>query len=84
VVTGLSGETWLLRFESLEAPEACRDPSVDLDGDQLTGCDDPDCWARCAPTCPPGTSCPAGHPHCGDGICDTALEDARMCTADCL
>ncbi len=36
--------------------EACR-ANVDLDGDGLSGCADPDCWIACAPMCPPGAAC---------------------------
>jgi hypothetical protein len=37
--------------------DACR-TMTDSDGDELAGCDDPDCWATCTPACPPKTSCP--------------------------
>ena len=55
---------------------------ADSDDDDLVGCDDPDCWGRCTPTCPPFTSCVDG-PGCGDGACDVVLEDAALCPVDC-
>jgi hypothetical protein len=38
-------------FESCSAGD-------DVDGDGLEECADPDCWTRCAPTCPPLATCP--------------------------
>ncbi|HTR55257.1 MAG TPA: DUF4215 domain-containing protein [Kofleriaceae bacterium] len=37
--------------------ESCN-PGEDLDGDGLAGCDDPDCYWRCTPSCLPYTTCP--------------------------
>jgi hypothetical protein len=54
---------------------------VDADGDGLASCEDPDCWSRCEPLCPPLTSCGAG-PSCGDATCDP-VEDCARCPADC-
>lgn len=46
-------------------------PSTDdFDGDGTAGCTDEDCWKRCTPLCPPGTSCPASAIRCGDSACD--------------
>jgi cysteine-rich repeat protein len=56
---------------------------VDIDGDGLAGCDDPDCWSVCRPLCPPGAPCDPAWPHCGDGTCNTALESCRSCPSDC-
>jgi cysteine-rich repeat protein len=81
--TGASNETWLLAFRSLRPRETCRIATDDLDRDMLAGCADPDCWGRCAPTCAPGTSCPAGAPKCGDDVCDTVVEDYVLCPGDC-
>ena len=76
--------TWQFRYESPGQPaEACRSPIVDHDGDGLLGCDDPDCWGHCTPLCPPGTSCPADAPRCGDGTCNASLESCRLCPGDC-
>ena len=55
---------------------------VRIDGDELAGCDDPDCWGRCAPRCPPGTSCAPTAPQCGDGTC-SSIEDYLVCPEDC-
>ena len=55
---------------------------TDGDGDGFMGCNDPDCWGRCTPTCPPATSCVAG-PRCGDGLCDVVYEDTLICGVDC-
>jgi len=71
----------LLSWRTNTVYEACE--GTDHDGDRLTGCADPDCWARCTPTCPPGTTCNINEPHCGDGTCDAALEDCRLCPIDC-
>lgn len=81
-------DTWTLAYgNAAQATEACVVATSDEDGDGLVGCADPDCWGRCAPLCPPGVSCAAGLPHCGDGMCDGPLvdgvEDALLCPADC-
>jgi cysteine-rich repeat protein len=60
--------------------ESCTDATLDLDGDGLRGCADPDCWTRCAPTCAPGTSCTD---RCGDHTCNAPLEDYVICPEDC-
>lgn len=70
-----------LRSElSLEPLERCLVDSADDDADGLTGCADPDCWGRCAPLCPYGTSCTG--PACGDSVCSD-LEDYLLCPVDC-
>jgi hypothetical protein len=61
----------------------------DGDGDGLIGCDDPDCWGRCTPLCPPDSTpdwpddCDTALPHCGDGVCNPNLETQRLCPGDC-
>ncbi len=70
-------DLWELRWESSSDSDRCL-LAVDLDGDGLAGCDDPDCWPTCTPTCMPGTSCVPTDPHCGDGVCDP-----RACPGDC-
>lgn len=86
VVGGISQVGALeLRFDApaseAEAPtESCVD-SGDVDGDGLAGCDDPDCWGRCAPSCAPATSCAT--PGCGDGECNLTLEMGDLCAVDC-
>ena len=81
---GASGQpladTWTYRWEG-DPEEACRS-GFDLDGDGDIGCADDDCWPVCAPLCPPGASCPATAPACGDGVCD-AVEGCRACPDDC-
>ncbi|MEZ4367939.1 MAG: kelch repeat-containing protein [Kofleriaceae bacterium] len=77
-------DRWALTFANAAAPaDRCREATVDTDGDGLVGCADPDCWGRCSPTCPPGTSCAPTAPGCGDGACAGALEDYLLCPADC-
>jgi hypothetical protein len=76
------GDTWTYAFESGSVPADACAAGIDLDGDGLAGCDDPDCWSRCTPACPPNTSCAATLPSCGDGTCDF-VEDARICPIDC-
>jgi hypothetical protein len=73
---------WLLHYENDQPREQCS-IVVDRDGDGLAGCADPDCWSRCTPLCPPGAPCDAAAPHCGDGVCNAALENCRICAADC-
>jgi len=75
------GETWLLRWESEGPEEAC--DGTDNDGDGLVRCEDPDCWPRCTPRCQFGVPCNDADPHCGDGVCNAALEDAALCPSDC-
>ncbi len=76
-----SSNATLLRLAS-GSPETCDFVADDLDGDGLAGCADPDCWGRCTPLCPPGTSCGAVE-QCGDGVCNLALEGEGWCTQDC-
>lgn len=82
--------TWSLRLASpypaaLYPLEDCT-ADVDADGDGAVGCDDPDCWARCAPGCPPAApACDvtADERGCGDGVCNLVLELGELCAADC-
>ncbi len=69
-------------YTSARPIERCLLSTDDDDGDGLAGCADPDCWARCAPLCPPGVACAATAPHCGDGTC-SAVEDHFICPDDC-
>ncbi|HTL36808.1 MAG TPA: kelch repeat-containing protein [Kofleriaceae bacterium] len=70
-----------LTFGSAAEPkDVCAE--IDSDSDGLVGCEDPDCWGRCSPMCPPGTPCDPGSPHCGDHSC-SALEDRYICPDDC-
>lgn len=73
--------TWILG-QRTPAPRACGS-GLDGDDDGLVGCADPDCWASCAPACPPATTCDMAAPRCGDGACNAFLEDCRLCSADC-
>lgn len=79
--TSVVGDTWMLRMESATPDDAC--DGEDADGDGARGCDDPDCWARCQPHCPPGSTCDAAAPTCGDGVCNAYLETPALCPADC-
>ncbi|MEZ4365464.1 MAG: kelch repeat-containing protein [Kofleriaceae bacterium] len=83
---GVIGERTLARFafaSDAYPPEACADGEADTDGDGLAGCADPDCWAVCAPGCPPLTSCAAAAPTCGDGACAEWRETVASCPEDC-
>jgi hypothetical protein len=71
-----------LRWDTDQRYEECH-IRIDVDGDSTLGCDDPDCWARCTPLCPPGTSCDPAAPQCGDHVCNTSVEDCRICPTDC-
>lgn len=57
----------------------------DNDGDGLIGCNDPDCWSYCSPSCPPDSAsgCETSFPHCGDMICNDQLETCVSCPQDC-
>ena len=89
---GVDNETWTLRLATANnVSESCH-TGFDADGDGLIGCKDPDCWGYCYPTCPPRTTpdwpndwpaaCSTDQPYCGDGVCNTFLEDARLCPTD--
>jgi cysteine-rich repeat protein len=78
------GALWQLRWEGDDLDDDCKN-NLDLDGDGLSGCADPDCQYACAPLCAPGSTiaaCLATGPGCGDGTC-SALETCRLCPADC-
>ena len=79
VVGGGRSETWLYGYDGDLPPEVCGG-GHDVDRDGLVGCDDPDCWWKCATQCPPHTSCDAAS--CGDGTCGP-LETCRLCATDC-
>jgi cysteine-rich repeat protein len=74
-------DLWELRFDGERSEERC--DGSDADGDMLVSCADDDCWQSCSPACPPGTSCPAGGPSCGDTICDPVFETCQTCAMDC-
>jgi len=76
-------DLWSLRFDHPLGREQSCLSGVDTDSDALVGCADPDCWGRCAPSCPPGVSRPATAPGCGDGACNPSLETCRLCPGDC-
>lgn len=76
-------DTWILEYASTEvAHERCVVATDDLDNDGFAGCADPDCWGRCTPDCPPGTSCASDAPRCGDGDCGF-VETHLLCPSDC-
>jgi cysteine-rich repeat protein len=77
-----TGTTQRLGYVPNQTVEACTSAQIDYDNDGKAGCADPDCWGVCTPLCPPGVTCPAGAPRCGDGVC-TANEDCNLCPADC-
>lgn len=74
------GDLTLLRWDAPTTYEACTDS--DGDGDGLVACADPDCWWRCSPVCPPGTSCATDAPRCGDASSNLLLEQCFSCPAD--
>src|SRR5262249_47261257 len=52
------GDAVRLRWDTAAGGGGETCTSVDVDGDTLAGCKDPDCWRVCSPMCPPGvTSC---------------------------
>jgi cysteine-rich repeat protein len=80
LATGVAKLRWDV---GVKPGDACMG-AIELDGDGLAGCADPDCWATCAPWCPPElpATCTADSAHCGDGTC-SALESCRSCPGDC-
>ena len=83
VSTGVATELLQLSYSGHGATyESCVD-DVDLDGDGQRGCADTDCWVTCAPLCSPATTCDPAASRCGDGACNAALENCRLCPGDC-
>lgn len=80
MVVAVDGETHLFGYGPVR--EACT-TGIDGDGDGLGGCDDPDCWGWCTPSCAPGADCDPTLPSCGDGVCNEGLETPRICPSDC-
>lgn len=77
-------DMWSFQFTNFSnTSESCTSTTVDSDGDGLFGCNDPDCWDRCEPQCPPNTTCTGTRSRCGDGVCNIELEDYVLCPADC-
>jgi len=77
-------DTWTFAFRNTGIREESCLSGGDLDGDKLVGCADPDCWAHCTPSCPPGvTPCDSTAPRCGDGVCNPYVENGRLCPSDC-
>lgn len=70
-----------LRWAGPNGEESCDGSNLDLDDE--AGCGDGDCWTICTPQCPPGTSCMAEGPSCGDGVCSSPRETCHTCAADC-
>lgn len=79
-------DLWRLTYTSVEPHEQCA-VGIDLDGDGLAGCADPDCAWRCAPFCVATeldtAGCAAAGPRCGDGVCTSPRESCRLCPGDC-
>lgn len=53
-----NNEQWELRWDAPDSLPSETCAGDDLDGDGLSGCNDPDCWWMCTPLCPPAASCP--------------------------
>ncbi|MGE5183616.1 MAG: hypothetical protein ACM31C_16205, partial [Acidobacteriota bacterium] len=75
--------TAIIQYVANGPVETCTSAQIDYDNDGLAGCADDECWSVCNPLCPPGVTCPAGVPKCGDGTCQTGFEDCNICPADC-
>ncbi|MBA3397124.1 MAG: hypothetical protein H0T89_31135 [Deltaproteobacteria bacterium] len=80
-----SGELARLAWDGPALDESC--VPLDLDGDGLAGCADPDCWRVCHPECPPGATsaitCGPTAARCGDGTCEPTRESCVSCSGDC-
>jgi hypothetical protein len=75
-------DTWRYQYRSGSFPPDRCVAGQDTDGDGLVDCADPDCWGRCTPSCPPGTTCDPTRPRCGDGMC-SPVENTVVCPEDC-
>jgi cysteine-rich repeat protein len=62
-------DTWAFRYELNRFENEICASSLDVDGDNLSGCEDPDCWGSCSA--------------CGNGVCNSYLETDRNCPSDC-
>ena len=71
---------WRLTWQNGNNFEQCSG-GLDIDGDGLVGCADPDCIAICSPTCEPSQPCPASSPRCGDHA-PGVFENCRNCNED--
>lgn len=80
-------DTWTFQYDG-GVDEVCG-TRFDGDNDGAIGCADPDCWAQCKPSCAPGstsswpTDCSTSVSRCGDGVCNSSLENRELCPADC-
>ncbi|WP_438031795.1 Kelch repeat-containing protein [Sorangium sp. So ce204] len=80
-----TADTWQFSYHrGDQVYETCLH-GFDNDGDGLIGCNDPDCWRYCAPSCPPTSAgdCDDSLPRCGDDVCDAQLETCVLCPQDC-
>lgn len=80
-ISDVQGPSWELRWSGSAPHDDCR-IGTDDDGDGRAGCEDPDCWAICTPSCAPGDPCDTAAPRCGDATCD-GFETCRSCATDC-
>lgn len=83
LVSANNGEVWAFAYKHPAAREESCMSGFDVDGDRQIGCADPDCWPYCTPLCSPGQTCDPQAPRCGDGVCNAALENCRLCPGDC-
>lgn len=94
--TNPKSDVWRLAWRAARnAPDWCLGDDSDGDGKVACGSTaapaDPDCWAQCTPLCSPAdvpfgqwpAACDLTAPHCGDGVCDTSVENPRVCAQDC-
>jgi hypothetical protein len=75
---GYLGDTWIYRYHSPLPDERCV-PTVDLDGDGLAGCADPDCDLR---HCPEGR-CVNGACRAYEELCGNQADDDGDGLTDC-
>jgi hypothetical protein len=79
---GFGDDTWVGRNDADAPNEVCRS-GFDADNDGLLACADPDCRGYCDPFCQAYNICTGTRPRCGDGSCNSGLENYRLCPGDC-
>ncbi|MFT3692693.1 MAG: DUF4215 domain-containing protein [Kofleriaceae bacterium] len=80
--SGFDANMYFFQYEGARGRDDVCTSSIDLDGDGLTGCTDPDCIGMCDPLCDTLGICADTRPICGDHVC-SAMETCALCPVDC-